>query len=323
MVRVLIPAIAARPVRPAGPIVRAEGASMGTRWSALACGPGLDARAVARAVQGALDRVVAQMSPWEPASDLSRFNKAAPGWHDLPQPLMTVLAHGLALAEDTGGAFDPAIGALVDLWGFGRVPSATPPDEAAITDALAAGGWRRLRLDPAASRAFQPGGLRLDLSGIAKGFGVDRAADALAALGADAWLVEVGGELSGHGVRPDGQPWWVALESDPAAGAAPTRLALHGQAVATSGDYIRCFEHDGRRYGHTLDPRTGRPLGHGLLSVSVVAKTALAADALATALLVLGPQAGPAYAERRRVAALFALEGGAEHLSSALAAMLD
>jgi FAD:protein FMN transferase len=165
---------------------------------------------------------------------------------------------------------------------------------------------------------------------------VDLVAEYLLRCGLRHVLVEVGGELRGHGVRPDGQPWWVALEQPPsaappsvapagAAGSCQTVVALHGLAVATTGDYRRCFEHRGRRYGHTIDPRSGRPVAHALASVTVLHRTCMLADALSTAITVLGPDQGLAFATARGIAALLVCRGGSgfdEYLSPALSAML-
>jgi thiamine biosynthesis lipoprotein len=200
------------------------------------------------------------------------------------------------------------------------VPRGALPDAARLAHARAATGWRRLALDPVRRAAWQPGGLALDLSAIAKGFGVDRVARRLEALGLDSHLVEVGGELRGGGVKPDGQPWWVRLEHPaPDADAPQTLLALHGLCVATSGDYRRWFDHDGQRYSHTIDPRDGRPIRHGLASVTVIHAECMQADAWSTALGVLGPQAGPTLADRLGLAARFVVRngGGFDELASA------
>ena len=251
MTRVLVPQLAEPPARPIGGAVLAlAGATMGTTWSVrLVAPPTADARALTAMAQRALDAVVREMSPWEPLSDLSRYNRAAAGsWTPLPPAFAQVLRCALQVAEATGGAFDPTLGALVDLWGFGPRPfSGAPPDADDIAGAREAAGWRHVALDGDA--LFQPGGLRLDLNGIAKGFAVDQVAAALDRAGARSYLVEVGGELRGTGAKPDGQPWWVELERPPtASGGEVTVVALHDLAVATSGDYRRFFDHDGRRW---------------------------------------------------------------------------
>jgi thiamine biosynthesis lipoprotein len=188
---------------------------------------------------------------------------------------------------------------------------------------MVAGGARRGQprplLDHAGRRLYQPGGVILDLSSVAKGYAVDRLALRLETLGVRHYLVEVGGELRGAGVKPDGQPWWVELEGVPDAPAASSSapipqsvVALHGLAVATSGDYRRYFHHARRRASHTLDPRSGYPIANEVASVTVLAPTCMAADALSTALTVMGVDAGLPFAEGRGLAARFLLrrEGG-------------
>jgi thiamine biosynthesis lipoprotein len=262
------------------------------------------------------------MSTWIADSDISRFNRAAPAsWIEIPDDFRRVLHHALTLSQETGGAFDPTIGALVDSWGFG--PSGRQgeaPIENGVADA--AQGWSRLKLSGA--RALQPGGIQLDLSGIAKGYAVDRVAEMLERKGLHDCLVEIGGELRGAGVKPDGSPWWVELESMPPILA--TVVALHGLSVATSGDGQRYFIHEGRRMSHTIDPQTGRPISDRLASVTVLHRRCMHADALATALTVMGPERGLAYAEAQRLAARFVLrtsESYEERVTPTFVAMSD
>jgi thiamine biosynthesis lipoprotein len=195
-----------------------------------------------------------------------------------------------------------------------------------LSDARRSAGWRRLDIDPARRALRQPGGLALDLSAIAKGFGVDLVARRLEALGIVDHLVEVGGELRGAGVKPDGQPWWVELEHPEGARRGErTLLALHGLSVATSGDYRRWFDHGGTRYSHTIDPRDGRPIRHGLASVTVIHADCMRADAWSTALAVLGPDAALALADRLRLTARLLLRAGdgfVERRSAAFDALL-
>lgn len=317
---------------PAGSVVIALGGeTMGTSWSVrVVTPPGLDAAPLHAALTAELEAVIAAMSQWELASEISRFNRAPAGsWHRLSPAFFHVLHAGLALAQATDGAFDPTAGALVDLWGFGPAPARlAPPAAEDIATARAATGWQRLGLDRHARRALQPGGVRLDLSGIAKGHAVDRLAACLAARGFANALVEIGGELRGSGVKPDGQPWWVEIEAPPGVTALPeTRVALHGLSIATSGDYRRTFTHAGRRHAHSLDPRTGQTVANAIASVTVLHAECMMADALATALLVMGVEAAMAYAATHDIAAHLVergtgLTGAMEHLSPAFAAML-
>ena len=297
------------------------GDTMGTSWSArvVSSCPGSDIRS---AIRRALDGVIAEMSNWEPDSDLSRFNRTPPGlWQELPADLLRVLDAGLAVARASGGAFDPTAGALVDLWGFGPAGRGDLPAE---TEVMAASvGWRKLEISE--PRARRTADVRLDLSGIAKGFGVDMLARALHGLGTGDFLAEIGGELVGAGVKPDGEPWWVELEAPPGARIAPLRVALHDLAVATSGDYRRFFETGGRRYAHSIDPRPRRPVANGVAAVTVLNPSCMLADAWATALTVLGPEEGLALAAREGLAARFIVRGPSgyrEILSPALDEML-
>ncbi|MFN4296284.1 MAG: FAD:protein FMN transferase [Brevundimonas sp.] len=325
--RVLIPALERIPARPSGAVLVLAGEAMGTSWTVRAVGDPADGPRLTAAVREEIARVDEQMSHWRADSALSRFN-AASGCeaHALPRPFAEVLGYALSLAQETDGAFDPTLGALVNLWGFGPPgPRADVPADAEIEAARTIGGWQRLQQDSDA-RWIQPGGLRLDLSGVAKGFAVDAVSERLTAEGAPHHLVEIGGELRGCGVKPDGRPWWVELEQPPGLDAPRMLAALHGLSVATSGDQVRVFEHDGRAFSHTLDGRTGRPVDNGVASVSVLHPSAMQADALASALTVMGPGAGMAHAEREDLAVRMILRGPAgleERFSPALAAMLD
>lgn len=287
---------------------------MGTGWSATYCAAQLRPDIAQAAIERRLAELVAELSHWQPESDLSRFNRAAAGhWVALPPDFATVIAAALDIAEVSGGAFDPAIGRLVDLLGFGPPGPQPAPSDEAVGAARASGGAARLAYDPHARRLRQPGGLALDLSGIAKGFAVDAIGASLDANGAHDWLVEIGGELKGRGLRPDSDPWWVDLETPPGLADLPIRIALHGLAVATSGDYIRG--------AHTIDPRTGRSIDNDVRSVSVIHESAMLADAWATALTVLGPDEGLRLATKHDIAARIVTTG--ETLTPALRRMLD
>lgn len=344
--RVLLPAaISAEEPMADGRILEFGGESMGTSWSARvvlretarAAAPGAppggsdQQQVLQRGLQGQLDAVVAEMSHWEPASDLGRFNRAgACTWHELPPAFYTVLDYALSIARISGGACDPCTGELVNLWGFGptqRYNEAgfTPPTAEQVQQAKLRISTRRVELDAARRRAFQPGGIQLDLSAVAKGHAVDAMAQWLEGQGIRHYLVEAGGELRGGGFKPDGQPWWVALET-PAAGVPEIAIALHGLAVATSGDYRRYFLRDAQCFPHTIDPRSGTPIANNVASVTVVHEKAMAADAWSTALTVLGADAGLALAEQQGLAVRFLLREGAslrEAMSSRFRSMLE
>lgn len=297
------------------------GETMGTSWSVRAVS-GRPAGEVRAAIRRALDGVIAEMSNWEAESDLSRFNRAPIGaWQELPADLAQVIDTAMAVAWTSGGAFDPTAGALVDLWGFGPAGRGDLPAEDDLGTAPV--GWRALELE--GTQARRTADVQLDLSGIAKGFGVDAIARALHGLGVTDFLAEIGGELVGAGVKPGGEPWWVELEAPPGARIAPLRVALHDLAVATSGDYRRFFETGGRRYAHSIDPRTRRPVANGVASATVLHPSCMLADAWATALTVLGPNEGMALAAREGLSVRLVIREGngyRELLSPALEAML-
>jgi len=310
-----------------------HGRTMGTTWSVVADLPSTTtSEAVQQGIQAELDRVDGQMSTYKPGSDLSRFNRAPAGtWQELPPEFFTVLRHALQLAKDSDGAYDPTVGPLVNLWGFGPDQRPRqPPTAQAIAAARARVGWWKLQIDPATRRVRQPGGVYLDLSAVAKGYGVDQVARYLQRAGVEAYLVEVGGELRAHGRKPDGSVWRVGIERpDAAAGAVVDAdelidtVALDERAIATSGDYRHVFEDGGRYYSHHIDPRSGYPVPHEVASVSVLAKDCMQADPLGTTLSVMGADRGMAFAQAHGLAVLMIVRtpgGFVQRMSPAFAA---
>lgn len=286
------------------------GDTMGTSWSVrLAAARNADLEALHAGIQARLALVVQQMSTWESESDISRYNRAEAGqWLSVPPEFAQVLAGALAIAEASNGAFDPSVGTLVALWGFGPNAHAGVPDAEALRDARRHADWRRIGFDADALRVLQPGGVQLDLSAIAKGHAVDLVAAHLREAGVGSALVEVGGELAGFGRKPDGEPWRVLVEAGPEEDdhrLDARVLDLDGIAVATSGDRWHHYTRNGRRYTHTIDPRSGAPVAHAPAAVSVIASDAMHADGWATALGVLGTDAGHALALRLGLAARF------------------
>jgi len=284
-----------------------NGATMGTRWSALFYAPpNLDTAPICAALQTAVEEVDRQMSTWKPDSDLMRVN-AAPvsNWVPVPCPLIEVLRLGLQIGRASGGAFDIGLGDVATAWGFG--PEAATSDR--IRAAMKHGrvpAHDALEIDKTHIRKSAP--LVLDLNGIAKGYGVDRLADVLGKHGIRDALVGIDGEMRAIGLRPDGTPWSIAIEApDPERRAPYSVLALEDAAVATSGDYRHWVEVQGRRLSHTMDPDRGAPLITSPASVTVVAPTCAEADGWATALMVLGPDKGPIVASKRGLDALFLL----------------
>ena len=309
-----------------------HGETMGTSWCVkLAASPRADLHVLHAGIQQQLDAVVAQMSSWETDSNLSRFNRAAADtWHELPDEFFEVLSCALEIARDSDGAYDPTVGALVEAWGFGATQQAHAiPTETALSAAHANAGWQRLSLRKETPSALQPGCVQLDLSAIAKGYGVDLVVRHLRSIGINAALVEVGGELYGYGRKPDGTAWQVLVEASPDEeaddAADPCVVPLDSIAVATSGDRWHAFEQQGMRYSHTLDPRTGKPVEHAPAAVTVIADDAMRADAWATALTVMGVEAGYAFAQSRNLAARFVARSGqgfSERMTDAFQARL-
>jgi thiamine biosynthesis lipoprotein len=236
-----------------------------------------------------LRRVEARMSSWLDASELSALNRAAPGQ---PVPLsretLDVLRTARSLYERTGGAFDATCGPLIDLW-RAVAESGRLPERDALARARALGGWAGFELGDGEARRTEAGA-RIDLGGIAKGYGIDRATGALReAPGVHGGMVDVGGDVRVFGASPSGEAWRVGLRSPREGEGAWGSISVSEGAVCTSGHYARYAEIGGRRYSHIIDPRTGRPAETASLTVTVLAPTAIRADAWATALSVLGP----------------------------------
>ncbi len=293
-----------------------HGETMGTtytvRLTTLPAGRSLDE--IQTAVDATLERVNALMSNWRDDSEVSRFNRSdSTEWFEVSPETVRVLELSQTTSRDSGGAFDVTVGPLVELWGFGASGRRTTPpgDEqiAALADWV---GWEKLevRLDPPALRKRHPR-LTVDLSAVAKGYGVDAVGETLEALGVAAYLVEIGGEVRVRGTKPDGSGWRVGIEA-PRSGIRELEgvVALSDICLATSGDYRNYFEENGVRYSHTLDPTTKRPIAHSLASVTILAPTTAEADAWATALMVMGPDAGYNYAEDHHLPVLLIIRDG-------------
>ncbi|WP_371228334.1 FAD:protein FMN transferase [Pseudomonas sp. QE6] len=284
---------------------------MGTRYRALFYHLGtLDEQDLARQLRIAVERVDQQMSNWRSDSDLMRFNALQPGvWMTLPAELLWVLQTAIQVSAESGGAFDIAVGDLVGAWGFG--PQGGLADSAqreALRDQPRASAAMALEFDFQAGRVRKRFPVHLDLSGIAKGFGVDQLARSLEDHGIHDYLVSIDGEFRARGGKPGGHPWTVAIER-PQEGIRQALgvLQMGDGGLATSGDYRHFHELGGARYAHTMDPRHGAPLDNGVASVSVLAPTCMLADAWATALMVLGAECGPAMARKHGLSTLFLL----------------
>jgi thiamine biosynthesis lipoprotein len=284
-----------------------SGATMGTRYSAVFyAAESIDQGALQAELQQAVDRVDRQMSTWQADSDLMRLNAAPPGqWVELPEELLWVLATALQIGEQAGGAFDIGVGALVSAYGFGpqAATEQLPPRPPRARDAL--------ELDVPRRAARTHSRISLDLNGIAKGFAVDQLARCLREHGVNNFLVGIDGEMRAAGHKPDGSAWAVALEK-PLRGRREVlgTLELTDASIATSGDYRHWRERDGTSFSHTMDPHSGAPLISTLTSVSVICTSCMYADAWATALLVLGVEAGSRVAREQGLSAIFVVREG-------------
>ncbi len=294
------------------------GNTMGTQFSVkLPGGVGdHDAAELQKSIQAVLDTANAQMSTYEPDSEISRFNQSeSTDWQPVSLNLCKDIANAQAISELTDGAFDITVGPLVELWGFGAGGMIDePPEDDAIAALLQLTGYENLHTDcnrPAIKKDLA--GLKLDLSAIGKGYAADRVGLLLRAIGYENYLVEVGGEISIRGSNARGEPWAIGIEAPlPDQRRPHTVVHLADTGMATSGDYRNFFEAGGKLYSHTIDTRTGRPVTHTLASVTVVDRDAWRADALATALLVMGPEEGLAFAESEGLAVLMLIRTNGE-----------
>ena len=292
-------------------LVKFTGPTMGTAYSVKIrkLPAGLNQEDLQRGIEQVLKRINDRMSTYLEDSELSRFNKQqTTDWMEVSPDTVAVISEAIRTSRLTEGAFDVTVGPLVDLWGFGRVPRGdTIPSDTEIREALQKVGYTKIhtRISPPAIKKDRPD-IQIDLSAIAKGYAVDQVADYLDRSRVLDYLVEIGGELRAKGKNAKGTAWTVGIEK-PVANERVIHQVLHlkDQAMATSGDYRNYFEKNGRRFSHTIHPRTGRPIKHHLASVTVINPSSMRADAMATALMVLGPEVGYELAEREKIAALF------------------
>jgi len=295
----------------ASPQLDLQGSALGTSFVVSVVGfpEDLNAETVRQDILDVLGSLDELASTWRDDSELSAFNTASSiDWIAVSAPLCDLLERSLDISRITGGAFDPTVGPLVNLWGFGPPGQVTePPTDADIVAAQHRVGFKLLEVDCSEQlvRKDVPD-LYVDLSGWAKGHAVDQVAGLLDSRGIENYMVEIGGELRIRGYNRHGNRWAIGIEAPSTSERVPHAVVhITDTSVATSGDYRNYFEHNGQRYSHTIDPRTGRPVTHSLAAVTVVDASAAFADAMATALLVLGPDDGPALARQRGVAAYF------------------
>jgi thiamine biosynthesis lipoprotein len=296
------------------PLASFAGPSMGTTWNAKLAGAladGVAARAEG-AVASALAGVVDRMSSHLAASELGRFNRhASTEPFAVSRETLEVFLLARAVSEETGGAFDVTVAPAVEAWGFGPSGRSALPTARDLASLASRVDYRHLAIDErAGTLAKARADVRADLSGIAKGYGVDLAARALDALGSKDYLVEAGGEVRCRGANAEGRAWRIGIERPDRERREPLLVVpLAGLSMATSGDYRIFFEHEGRRYSHEIDPATREPVRGDLASVSVACADCGRADALATALFVMGEKRGFEWAADHGEAACFIVRG--------------
>jgi len=326
---------------PQAVVLRGEG--LGSDWTVkLAGSPPGELAQIQRGIQARIESVSRSLSRWDEASEMSALNSSAPTpsvpapapapsvhatgaigaravgeWQPVSRELFETLRYAFTLAADTGGAFDPTIAPLVDAWGFGKAGRRyQPPSPEALGAARSQVGFNKVALDASSLRVRKPAGMQIDLSSMQHGRGADAVSEYLESLGLTSYLVDVGSEIRARGEAPGGGAWRVGIERPPqpqgadAANGFEHVVFLRDASIATSGNFRYYFDYNGRRYSHRIDPRTGEPVSHALVSVTVIAPICMHADALATALTVLGPDEGFDYATQRDIAALFISRSG-------------
>ena len=288
-----------------------DGSALGTSFVVSIVEPpdNLDAEQLRNDLVAVLQSVDELASTWRDDSELTVFNAdQSIDWIPVSDEFCVMLERSQEVSKVTDGAFDLTIGPLVNLWGFGPEGQiTTPPSAADIEAAQRRVGFDKLETDcdERLVRKDEPD-LYVDLSGWAKGHAVDQLAEMLNQEGFENYLVEIGGELRVKGLNRESSKWAIGIEAPSTSARVPHAVVnVTNNSVATSGDYRNYFEHEGQRFSHTIDARTGRPVTHNLAAVTVIGASAAYADAMATALLVLGPDAGPALAEKLHIAAYF------------------
>lgn len=306
-----------------------SGKTMGTTYSVTVYSkdPRHNKEEIQKKVDIVLKRVNAQMSTYDPESELSQFNQfKSTQPMVISRDLERVVNRGLEIAEETEGALDITVGPLVNLWGFG--PQARPekePSEEELNAVQEKTGYQKLRVENHQLIKDNPD-LYVDLSTIAKGFGVDRVAHLLDQLRIKQYLVEIGGEVIAKGGKPDEALWRLAIEKPVSTERAVQHVVqFKDGALATSGDYRIYYEEDGKRYSHIIDPVTGAPVQHNLVSTSVYAEDTMSADAYATALLVMGTERAKSFAKKHNMAVMLIYktdDGFEEYMSDAFKPLL-
>jgi len=288
---------------PQKPVVL-QGETMGTTWSLQIADPVSKSKGedIGAFIRHELDALENELSHWKTDSALSRWNQSNDTeWQSVPRSLAETVAVARQIGKETRGAMDITAAPLITLWGFGphSAPVDIPSDEQ-IADALKRVGWNHIEV-----RTYLPAlkkdhaDVQINVAAVAEGYTMDTLIDMLKTEGLKNFLLEIGGEVAAIGHAPDGKPWRVGVQlPDGAQGESLETLPLTNTCIATSGSYRHRFEKEGRSYSHLIDPRTGRPVEHKLVSVSVIHPRCVLADGYATALMIFGPEKGREVAQR-------------------------
>ena len=281
--------------------VKISGPTMGTSYNITlfpAKGVTLDGKNLKGSIDESLTRINQQMSTWVKDSEISLFNQSqSTEWYPISPEFAKVVTAAQDISKRSNGAFDVTVGPLIRMWGFGKDFKNNNPDQASIDTAIQNIGYQKLevRLSPPALRKQIPQ-LQINLSAIAKGYAVDAIAEHVSQQNISSYLVEIGGEIRANGVKVNGDLWRIAIEKPSSKERSVQQgILLKDTGVATSGDYRNYVERDGKRYSHTIDPSTGKPIIHQLASITILHDSVMMADGLATAVMVLGEKKGKTF----------------------------
>lgn len=255
-----------------------------------------------------------RMSPWVETSDVSRLNRSAgEEWVRVSPETLDVIRRSLEISRLSEGAFDMTVAPLARLWRKAG-EQGVPPSPREIKKVLRLVNFKEVFFRPDGALFLKKRGMAVDLGGIAKGYAVDRAVGTLTSLGYQNLVVNAGGDLRTRGFKKDG-PWSIGIQDPRSPEKLMATVPLSGSAMATSGDYEKYFFHQGKRYHHLIDPKTGRP-ADGCRSVTVLAKDAMTADAMATAVFILGPEKGYALCQKLEAVECFIVDREGRRLAT-------
>ena len=293
-------------------VLAISGSKMGTTYHITVIADQIPPDDLEQQIEQLLSKVDNSMSTYKKDSEISQFNRLPVGMTmPISDEFLEVVKISQKIWQLSNGAFDPTIGPLVDLWGFGpgERHDAVPTPQA-IAQTKGQIGFDSVILVENTLSKTKP--VALDLSAVAKGYAVDRVADLLEMLALPDYLVEIGGEIRVSGFNADGVAWRIAMEQPQLFAEVDQVIAITDIAVATSGDYRNYFEQDGVRYSHTIDPKTGMPIDHNLASVTVLSKSCAVADAWATAFSVMGAEKSLELAEQLDLSAYMLVRDNGE-----------